>query len=169
MPPAAAARMKMMGMDKMVVLSRPDKKINTLIYPSLQAYTEVPMNDSQLESAAQAKGGDQHGWDKANRKTVGHETIDGRNCEKCVVSSTDGQGKIHEMFVWLAPDLQDFPVQMEFHEGEHSFFMKFKNINPDKPDAKLFEAPTEFTKYNTAQQMMQTEMMKRASSLRGGQ
>ncbi len=173
MPPNTAARMKAMGMDKMVFLIRPDKKVNTLIYPGLQSYTEVPMNDSQVESAAktasaaEGKANEQQGWDKANRKSLGRETIDGRSCEKYVVSSADGQGKNHEIFVWLAPDLHDFPVQMEFNEGDHSFFMKFKNINTDKPDAKLFEAPSDFTKYDSMQQMMQTEMMKRASSLRG--
>jgi hypothetical protein len=45
MPPQAAAQMKQMGMDKIIVISRPDKSITCMIYPGLQAYVENPIQD----------------------------------------------------------------------------------------------------------------------------
>ncbi len=48
MPPDGAAHMKQMGMDKMVAISRPDKKVTYVVYPSLQAYAETPIQDPTL-------------------------------------------------------------------------------------------------------------------------
>ena len=39
--------------------------------------------------------------------------------------------------------------------------MLFKNISFTKPAASLFEPPSGFTKYDSLQTMMQTEMMKK--------
>jgi len=44
--PEAAAQMKAMGMDKMIAISRPDKKVTYLVYPGLNAYLEMPLKDA---------------------------------------------------------------------------------------------------------------------------
>ena len=41
--------MKAMGMEKFVTISRPDKKTSYMIYPGLQSYLEMPMQDSKGE------------------------------------------------------------------------------------------------------------------------
>jgi hypothetical protein len=46
---------------------------------------------------------------------------------------------------------------------------KFTAISVEKPDASLFEAPSDFTKYDSVQQLMQETMMKNAGALRGRQ
>ena len=45
MSPDAAEQMKAMGMNSMVMISRPDKKISYMIYPGMQAYAENPLQD----------------------------------------------------------------------------------------------------------------------------
>lgn len=47
MPPGAADQMKEMGMDKLVVVANPEKKVSYLIYPGLEAYTELPNTDPE--------------------------------------------------------------------------------------------------------------------------
>ena len=49
LPPGAAAQMKSMGMDKMIVISLPEKKMSYMIYPGLQAYFEKPLQDSEVD------------------------------------------------------------------------------------------------------------------------
>jgi hypothetical protein len=39
--------------------------------------------------------------------------------------------------------------------------MLFKNVSLAKPAASLFDPPADFKKYDSVQQMMQQEMMKR--------
>src|SRR5437899_5901739 len=49
LPPGAAAQMKSVGMDKMIVISRPDKKVSSMIYPGLQAYFEMPLEETDSD------------------------------------------------------------------------------------------------------------------------
>ncbi|MBW8864619.1 MAG: hypothetical protein JF609_06795 [Verrucomicrobia bacterium] len=42
LPPNAGAQMKAMGMDVVVTITRPEKKLSYLIYPGMQSYVENP-------------------------------------------------------------------------------------------------------------------------------
>jgi len=152
LPPNALASMKQMGMDKMVMIARPDKKITYMVYPNLHAYAGMPMTDAQ--AATDDKGL------KMEKTSMGKESIDGHACEKNKVLMTDAQGATHEVLVWNAADLKDFPVKMQMTEKGNSVLATFKNIKLEKPDATLFEAPAGLTKYDDVQTMVQTEMMK---------
>src|ERR1044071_7631336 len=70
-----AAQMKMMGMDKMISISRPDKKLTYVVYPGLQSYAEMPMAADESASA-EAKDC------KMDSTTLAKETVDGHPCEK---------------------------------------------------------------------------------------
>lgn len=153
MPANAAAQMKQMGMDKVTIISRPDKKLNWMIYPGLKAYTETPMTSDQLAGAASTN--------KIEIISLGKETIDGHPCEKRKLITTDETGKKHEALVWNATDLKDFPIQMQMNDSDATVVMKYKETKFEKPDSKLFEAPDGLTKYDSLQGMMQAEMMKR--------
>jgi hypothetical protein len=151
-PPSAMASMKQMGMDKMVSISRPDKKVTYMVYPNLKAYAEMPMSEQQ--TAAMGKDV------KIEKTSLGKETINGHPCEKNKVVLTDDQGA-HEILVWNATDLHDFPAQMQMTESGSTVLIAFKDIKLDQPNAALFETPAGLTKYDSPQQLMQTEMMKR--------
>jgi hypothetical protein len=87
LPPQALAQMRMMGMDKMIMISRPDKNLSWMIYPGLQAYVETPGRDP--ESAKPASDF------KIETTDLGKEDVDGHPCAKNKFVVTDKDGKAH--------------------------------------------------------------------------
>lgn len=157
MTPDTAAHMKAMGMDTMISISRPDKKLAYLVYPGLNCYVEM----AQTDASASADAADY----KVETTELGKETVDGHDCAKNKVIVTDKAGAKHESTVWNASDLKDFPVKIVTGEQGQNTTMLFKNISFDKPAAGVFEAPPTFTKYDNLQTMMQTEMMKKMGGM----
>ncbi|MEI9961256.1 MAG: DUF4412 domain-containing protein [Limisphaerales bacterium] len=151
--PASAAQMKSMGMDQMVMIARPDKKISYLIYPGLQCYAELQL--SNAEAAATNTNF------KVDTTELGKETVDGHPCVKNKVIVTDDKARPHESTVWNATDLKNFPIKIFHVEDGNEITISFKNILLDKPAASQFEAPTDYKRYDNMQTMLQTEMMKR--------
>jgi hypothetical protein len=87
--------------------------------------------------------------------------VDGHACVKNNVVVTDKDGTIHESTVWNATDLKNFPVKIEQTVQGNATTMTFKNVSFAKPGASVFDPPADFKKYDSLQQMMQQEMMKR--------
>jgi len=160
MGPEAAAHMKTMGMDKMVAISRPDKKLTYMIYPGLQAYVENPIQDSNANAAP--------GDFKVETTELGRETVDGHPCIKNKAVVTDKEGQKHESTIWNATDLKKFPVKIEQNEQGTAVTMLFKDVKLEKPDASLFDPPADFTKYDSMMSMMQQQMMKKMGGPPGG-
>ncbi|HEY1173867.1 MAG TPA: DUF4412 domain-containing protein [Verrucomicrobiae bacterium] len=157
-PPQAAASMKQMGMAEMVMVSKAGAKTALLVYPGMNAYAEMPV-------PAEAAGDS-----KADIKTeaVGEETVNGHKCKKNKVTITEN-GKTQTLFTWNATDLKDFPVRVEVPDnGNGKVQMDYKDIKLEKPDAKLFEAPAGYTRYDNVQALLQGEMMKRMGGGAGG-
>ena len=153
MPPDTAAQMKAMGMDQMMTISRPDKKVAYMIYPGMQSYAEI-----QPSKADSAPTNSDY---KVEITEIGKETVDGHPCVKNKYVVTDNDGVKHESTVWNATDLKKFPVKIETVEQGGNVIMLFKNVSLTKPAASLFDPPAGFTKYDNIQQLMQQEMMKR--------
>ncbi len=153
LPPQALTQMKSMGMDMMVMISRPDQKMAYIIYPNMKAYAGMPMTDP--DAAAKA---DQF---KLETTELGKETVDGHACVKNKQVVTDEKGTKTEFTAWNASDLKQFPVKIEMTEKGQGVSLLFKDVKFDKVDAAQFEPPAGFTKYDTMQAMMQQEMMKR--------
>jgi len=86
--------MKQMGMDKTVRILRPDKKVEYLIYPGLQAYVE-----EAIKNADAARPESDY---TVETTELGKETVDGHACVKNKVTVTDKEGKKHECTVWNA-------------------------------------------------------------------
>jgi hypothetical protein len=148
-----AAMMKSMGMDSMVMLSLPEKKVTLLVYPGLNAYVENPMKDNEGTNKL-----DQY---KVEVTEISKETLDGHACIKNKVVVTDDKGATHESTVWNSSDLKMFPVRIESVEKGSSTAMLFKDIKLAKVDASQFDPPAGATKYNDMMTMMMEEMMKR--------
>jgi hypothetical protein len=147
-PAEAGAMMKQAGMDKMVTIARPDKKMNVISYPGLKSYCETPF------SASEAAEG------KVEITEVGKETVDGHPCVKKKLTTTDSKGRPQEAFVWQASDLKNFPVQMEMAQRANKLIVKFQSPTLETPEAALFEIPADYTKYDSVQALMQAAMMK---------
>jgi hypothetical protein len=154
-PPGAAAQMKSMGMDKMIVISRPDKKVSYMIYPGLQAYLEMPMADSEVDKPDSES--------KLEETEIGKETLAEHDCVKKKAVVTDKDGSKHESTVWRAGDLNKFPVKIEQTEGGNMSTMTFKDVKLAKPDTKQFELPDNYKKYDNIMGIMQ-EVMKRGQT-----
>jgi len=145
-------RIKSMGMDKVVTISRPDKKVIYMIYPGMQSYAEITIPD--------AKDFDTNDF-KAETTELGKETVDGHPCVKKQSVVTGKKNGIQmTMLYWNATDLENCPIKVEQTMNGNQTTMSFKNINLSKPAASLFEPPSDYTKYDSMQALMQEQMMK---------
>jgi len=151
LPPQALTQMKAMGMDKMVTIFDMKSEKLVMLYPNIKSYAEMPVPKSA--DGAEKKE------PKIEKKELGKETVDGHPTVKNKVTITS-DGKPHEMTVWNATDMKDFPVKLTMTESGNTVELLYKNIKLAKPDAKLFEAPSDFKKYDTFQQLMMENMQK---------
>ena len=152
MPPEAAASFKQMGLDKMISIIRPDKKLTIVIYPSLRSYSETPMSKEDATDLDRKY--------TLQTKKLGSENIDGHPCEKNQMTVTADNGQKHEAIVWNALDLARFPLQIQMNQPDATVVMRFSNVQLAKPDAKQFDPPAGFTKYASVEKIMQDAMMK---------
>jgi hypothetical protein len=160
MPPQAAAQMKSIGMDKMIMISRPDKKLGYQVYPGVQAYVETALPEQEAAS--------QPSDFKIEVTELGKETIDGHPCIKNKAVVTDKEGIKHESLVWNATDLKKFPIKIEHTEDNTKVTMLFQELSLSKPAADLFNPPAGAAKFDTMQSMMQQVIMKRFGAGAGG-
>lgn len=151
-PPEAAAMMKQAGMDKMVTLIDPAKKTSTMMYPNMQAYADMPVNEEEV------------GGGTVQSKDMGEEKIDGHTCKKVQLTATDAKGKTQEALVWQAKDLKNFPIQMQMKQKENTVVVKFQEPKLETPPASQFEIPAGYSKYPTFQALLQAAMMKMFSN-----
>lgn len=155
MPAEAGATLKKMGVDKMVSIVRPDKQRQFVIYPSLRAYAEMPISKGQ---ASAATDGEDY---KIESTKLGAETVNGHPCVKNKVTISVKGSEPQEAIVWNASDLKDFPIKIQTQQtGGGALVMTYSNIKLEKPDAKLFEPPAGFEKYDNVQTLLQAAMMK---------
>jgi hypothetical protein len=148
----SAASLRQMGMDRTVSIVRPDKQMVFVIYPSLRAYAETPIVRGRAGHANQEY--------KIDSTPLGDETVDGHPCQKNKVTVSGADGEKHEAIVWNATDLKDFPVKMQMTQTGVTTVMKYSQIKFDKPEAKLFDPPVGFDKYDSMEKMMQAAIMK---------
>jgi hypothetical protein len=152
MSAAEAAQMKQMGIEKIVLIGRPDKKISYLVYPGLQSYVENSMPEAESsESPADFK---------VQTTELGKETVDGHPCVKNQVIITDKQSNTNEFLTWNATDLKNFPVKVQITGADKPATMTFKDVSFAKPDTAQFEPPSGFTKYDSMMAMMRDQLMK---------
>jgi len=154
-PAEALPQLKAMGMDKTVVISRPDRNVIYTIFPSLKGYMENPGSEEKDPDL------------KLVAKDAGKETVAGHACTKQTMVVTDKQGKTHEAVVWRSAEVKNLPVKIEQTEtaasGTTKVTMTFKNHNAAKPAAALFEPPADGTKYSDPMAMMQGAMQRQSA------
>lgn len=153
MPPQAVAHMKAMGMDKVILVSRPDQKASYTIYPGPKAYLESSLPES--------RAADFNAERKLETTELAKEAVDGHPCVKNRAVVIDKDNKQLESTTWNATDLKNFPIKIETTESGTPTTMSFKNVELSKPSASLFEPPADFTKYSNVMEMMQQMMSKR--------
>ena len=61
----------------------------------------------------------------------------------------------------LATDLREFPLKIEMNQPETQLVMLYKDVKLVRPDARLFEAPTGFTRHANIELLMQSAAFKK--------
>jgi len=150
MLPQAAASLKQMGMAEMTTISKAGAKSYLLVYPGMQAYTEMPL-PTEVSTGEKSE---------TKTESLGEETLNGHKCKKNKLTITEG-GKTQELLTWNATDMKDFPVRIIYTDASNKVQLDYTDVKLEKPAAKLFEAPAGYTKYGSAKELLQGEMMKR--------
>jgi hypothetical protein len=131
--PSTLATIKQAGMDRIVSIFRPDKKLTYMIYPGVQSYQELAQSKGDAEAAEKGL--------KLEKSALGKETFDGHPCVKNKVVVKSGKETVLEAVTWNATDLKDFPLQVEMKEKDRTVRMHFTDVRLVKPDAQQFEIP----------------------------
>jgi hypothetical protein len=134
--PSTLASLKQAGMDRLVSIFRPDKKVTYLIYPGVQSYQELTQSKAETEAAEKGL--------KLEKSGLGKDTLDGHPCVKNKVVVRSGKEPVLEAVVWNATDLKDFPIQVEMKENDNTMRMHFTDVRFVKPDAKQFDVPAAY-------------------------
>jgi hypothetical protein len=130
------ATIKQAGMDRMISVFRPDKKVTYLIYPGVQSYQELAQPKAETEATEKGL--------KLEKSALGKETLDGHPCVKNKVVVKSSKESVLEAVVWNATDLKDFPIQIEMKEKDRTVRMHFTDVRFLKPEAKQFEIPAAY-------------------------
>ena len=151
-PPQMGAMLKQMGMSQVVSIIRPDKALVYVIYPDQRALFSMPLPKEDSEGSEKPP--------KITKTLLAKETLDGHPCSKNKVVLTDSAGQSTEAITWEASDLQGLPVQIQTQEGDTTSVIHFKDVQFSRPPADLFEPPSGFTKYDSAEELKLSVMKK---------
>jgi hypothetical protein len=147
-PPQALARMKQMGMGRMCSITRRDQNLVYIVYPDMKAYMEMPIPEKNVPVSDY----------KLETTKLGGETVGSYDCSKNKVVVTGPDGVTHEFTIWSANDLKGFPVKIQFKSKDgNDLVMQFSDVKLEKPDAALFEPPTDCTKYDSMMNLMMSK------------
>lgn len=150
--PEEAAQMKQMGIEKIVTIGLPDQKISYLLYPGLQSYVEMPMENADAGSSPADF--------KMQTTELGKETVDGHPCVKNQVVVTDKQSNTNEFITWNASDLKNFPIKFQTAGESQPMIISFKDVSFNKLEPAQFAPPAGYTKYDSMTAMLRDQIMK---------
>jgi hypothetical protein len=133
---SALAGVKQAGMDRVVSVFRPDKKVTYIIYPGVQSYLILPLAKGDVEALEQGL--------TLKKSALGKETVDGHPCVKNKATVSNAKGPVLEAITWNAADLKDFPLQIQMNQKDNKVIMRFSQVRLVKPDAKQFDLPPNY-------------------------
>ena len=154
LPPGTVALDKRVGTDKVTSITRTDTHTTYIIYPNAQSYVNMPLMGQDAVPANL----------KLTRAALGHEKINGHACVKnhSLVKNEKGVTLL-DAITWNASDLHDFPLRIETKENGNTMVMQFQQVSFANPDARLFEAPTGYQRFNDPNTLLEA-VMKRAEA-----
>lgn len=127
-------RMEVESPEKMILITRMDKKVTWSLMPSEHIYLELPM-DLKSKPITEIEN-------EVERKQVGEETVNGHPAKKYLVTVKNGNNK-EQLYQWMATDI-NFPIKSAALDG--SWVQEFKNVKTGSPEDGLFEIPAGYTK-----------------------
>ena len=134
--------MVMDGGDKMIMITRHDKKVAWTLMPSEKMYMEMSLD----QASAQSK--DDTSKYKIEQTVVGPETVNGVNTTKSKIIMTGPKGEKMGGFMWTTRE--NIVVKMDAIAIDKKDKLRFKteltNLKVGKQDPALFEIPSGYTK-----------------------
>lgn len=128
------------GGDKMITITRHDKKVAWTLMPAQKMYMET--------NIAQARGKDDISGYKIEQTTVGPETVNGVSTTKSKIIMTGPKGEKMGGFWWMTKD--NIMVKMDVIAIDKKDKMRIKNeltnLKVGKQDPKQFEVPAGYEK-----------------------
>lgn len=135
-----------LGIEHSIIITDAGQKTLTSIYPDLKSYV-VMLMPAQIQKLHEKDPN--VATQVMQKEKLGEETIDGRLCYKYrMVTRTSGT--TNDSTVWFAKDLPELPVRIQ----NDKVIIVFRDIALAKPDAKLFEAPASYTRYDDMQKFV---------------
>jgi len=128
------------GGDKMIMITRHDKKVAWTLMPSEKMYMEA--------SIAQAKSKEDLSSYKIEQTVIGPETVNGVSTTKSKIIMTGPKGEKMGGFMWTTKE--NIVVKMDAiaidKKQKHRFKTELTNLKVGKQDPKLFEVPAGYQK-----------------------
>jgi hypothetical protein len=141
-PTRERREMVMDGGDKMIMITRRDKKVAWTLMPADKMYMEMSLD----QASAQAK--DDTSKYKIEQTVVGPETLNGVNTTKSKIIMTGPKGEKMGGFMWVTKD--NIVVKMDAIAIDKKDKLRFKteltDLKVGKQDPKLFEVPAGYEK-----------------------
>jgi hypothetical protein len=149
LPAELLAQLRQIKMDQVTSIVRIDRNAILLVYPELKSYVEMPVPKDETMALDKAT---------LTKTPFGTEIIDGKKCAKTKAVLTDRTTR-SEMMLWAAPERPDFPIQIQMTENGYGILLKLQNVRFARPEAKQFEAPAGFQKFETVQRLLVQAMI----------
>jgi hypothetical protein len=145
-----------LGLDRLTVLMQQDKDV-ILSFPSLKAYLAMPPPKAPagVQEQAQLKAG------ALERRAAGSEVVDGRVCDKFLITLANDRERKEQATVWEARDLARLPVKLRVQAQNGDIYgLRFKAVRMQRSDPRLFDAPAGFTKHASLDSLVQAATMR---------
>ena len=125
---------------KSITIIRPDKKVMWNIMPEEKMYMEMPLTGKETMNDPRMQ---QHMQERAEKKYLGEENVNGYLCEKYKYIYYDkSKGSTT---VWLAKKL-NFAIKVVTQGKNGAVSLEYKNIKEQKLPDSLFELPAGYKK-----------------------
>jgi hypothetical protein len=95
------------------------------------------------------------------------ERAEGHWCEQQEFVAASSEGATVELRVWRAADLKGFPVRINWATDSTSCAVSFSKLQLEAPPGELFLPPDAFTKYESAEAMMNELLLRQQGGRRG--
>ena len=148
-PPEQRASMKLAHLDKIVIITRIDKKEVYAVFPGVEAYSEFSIPDSVLNEI-----GVRTNALTIQKTELGQETVSSHFCKKIKVTVSEPNRPTEEAILWCAADLQQFPVKLEIYAKNGITKIDFQDVQIKRPDAALFQVPANYIMFSSVKPIM---------------
>jgi hypothetical protein len=129
-------------LDKIVVITQTDTKKAYLLFPGLQAYVEYPLSETLLDEInlrARQMG--------IQRTEFAQEMVGTHLCQQVRLIVTETNHPPEIALLRCATDLNQFPIRMDLLTPTDTTKFSFEDVQLKRPDAMLFEVPTNYVAF----------------------